>query len=166
MLLLPRPTAPATEASVESNGAAPANIYAFSKVIMDNIATRAPPANRRIGSSSACVISTFTARAKRTKACRRAWSIILSRQMKAGQRPRIFKHGEQKRDFVYVKDIVEGSIRALDAQGERNLQSRLRPGAFVQRAGRRSEQIDSAQISSRTTSTIRTHIIRISPRPI
>src|SRR5437763_16209777 len=40
----------------------------------------------------------------------------LARQMKAGQRPRIFKHGEQKRDFVYVKDVVEGSIRALDAQ--------------------------------------------------
>src|SRR5438034_10067506 len=40
----------------------------------------------------------------------------LSRQMKAGQRPRIFKHGEQKRDFVYVKDAVEGSIRARDAQ--------------------------------------------------
>jgi ADP-L-glycero-D-manno-heptose 6-epimerase len=40
----------------------------------------------------------------------------LSRQMKAGQRPRIFKHGDQKRDFVYVKDVVEGSIRALDAQ--------------------------------------------------
>src|SRR5438128_6553509 len=32
---------PATEASVESNGAAPANVYAFSKVIMDNIARRA-----------------------------------------------------------------------------------------------------------------------------
>src|SRR5439155_832228 len=32
---------PATEASVESNGAAPANVYAFSKVIMDNIAMRA-----------------------------------------------------------------------------------------------------------------------------
>ena len=31
----------ATEASVESNGAAPANVYAFSKVIMDNIARRA-----------------------------------------------------------------------------------------------------------------------------
>src|SRR5258708_38387462 len=30
-----------TEASVESNGAAPANGYSFSKVIMDNIATRA-----------------------------------------------------------------------------------------------------------------------------
>src|SRR4029077_20605611 len=30
----------ASEASVESNGAAPANIYAFSKAIMDNIAIR------------------------------------------------------------------------------------------------------------------------------
>ena len=32
---------PAKEASTESNGAAPANIYAFSKTIMDNIAIRA-----------------------------------------------------------------------------------------------------------------------------
>jgi hypothetical protein len=39
----------------------------------------------------------------------------LSQQMRAGQRPRIFKHGEQRRDFVYVKDVVEGTIRALDA---------------------------------------------------
>src|SRR2546430_5392618 len=40
----------------------------------------------------------------------------LAQQMKTGERPRIFKHGEQKRDFVYVKDAVEGSIRALNAQ--------------------------------------------------
>jgi ADP-L-glycero-D-manno-heptose 6-epimerase len=40
----------------------------------------------------------------------------LAQQMKAGQRPRIFKHGEQKRDFVYVKDVVEGSVLALEAQ--------------------------------------------------
>src|SRR5258708_36413000 len=39
----------------------------------------------------------------------------LAQQMKAGRRPRIFKHGEQKRDFVYVKDAVEGSILALEA---------------------------------------------------
>src|SRR6188472_78869 len=32
---------PATEPSVESNGAAPANVYAFSKVIMDNIGRQA-----------------------------------------------------------------------------------------------------------------------------
>jgi ADP-L-glycero-D-manno-heptose 6-epimerase len=40
----------------------------------------------------------------------------LAQQMKAGKQPRIFKHGEQKRDFVYVKDVVEGSIRALEAK--------------------------------------------------
>src|SRR5262249_4821639 len=39
----------------------------------------------------------------------------LAQQIKADQRPRIFKHGEQRRDFVYVKDVVEGSIRALEA---------------------------------------------------
>src|ERR1700758_320742 len=32
---------PATDASAESNGAAPANVYAFSKVIMDNIVLQA-----------------------------------------------------------------------------------------------------------------------------
>jgi len=40
----------------------------------------------------------------------------LSQQMRGGQRPRIFKHGEQRRDFVYVKDIIDGTIRALDAK--------------------------------------------------
>ena len=36
-------------------------------------------------------------------------------QMKAGKRPRVFKHGEQKRDFVYVKDVVRMTISALNA---------------------------------------------------
>jgi ADP-L-glycero-D-manno-heptose 6-epimerase len=40
----------------------------------------------------------------------------LSKQIKSGQRPRIFKHGEQQRDFVYVKDIVQGSMRGLEAK--------------------------------------------------
>ena len=35
--------------------------------------------------------------------------------MTAGQRPRIFKHGEQQRDFVYVKDIVQGCLRGFEA---------------------------------------------------
>jgi ADP-L-glycero-D-manno-heptose 6-epimerase len=36
--------------------------------------------------------------------------------MKAGKNPRIFKFGEQKRDFVYVKDIVAGTLLALEAK--------------------------------------------------
>jgi len=106
---------PATEASVESNGAAPANIYAFSKVIMDNIAIRAAaelPDWIIIGLRYFNVYGPREAH----KGIPASMVYRLAQQMKAGQRPRIFKHGEQKRDFVYVKDIVEGSILALEAK--------------------------------------------------
>ena len=104
----------ATEASVESNGAAPANVYAFSKTIMDNIARRAAA-----GSPDWIVIGLryFNVYGPREahKGVPASMVYHLAKQMKAGQRPRIIKHGEQKRDFIYVKDIVEGSILALDA---------------------------------------------------
>src|SRR5258707_4341294 len=104
-----------TQASVESNGAAPANVYSFSKVIMDNIARRAAA-----GSVDWIIIGLryFNVYGPREahKGVPASMVYHLAQQMKAGQRPRIFKHGEQKRDFVYVKDVVEGTIRALDAQ--------------------------------------------------
>jgi ADP-L-glycero-D-manno-heptose 6-epimerase len=106
---------PATEASVESNGAEPANVYAFSKVIMDNIARRAvaeSPDWMMVGLRYFNVYGPREAH----KGVPASMVYHLSHQMKAGQRPRIFKHGEQRRDFVYVKDVVEGSIRGLDAK--------------------------------------------------
>ena len=106
---------PATEASMESNGAAPANVYAFSKVIMDNIARHAAA-----GSTGWIIIGLryFNVYGPREahKGVPASMIYHLAQQIKAGKRPRIFKHGEQKRDFVYVKDAVEGTIRALDAK--------------------------------------------------
>jgi ADP-L-glycero-D-manno-heptose 6-epimerase len=104
----------AAKVSVESNSAAPANVYAFSKTIMDNIARRAA------GESPDWIIiglRYFNVYGPREahKGVPASMVYHLAKQMKAGQRPRIFKHGEQKRDFVYVKDIVEGSILALEA---------------------------------------------------
>ena len=105
---------PASEASVESNGAAPANIYAFSKTVMDNIAVR-----EAMDATDWIVIGLryFNVYGPREahKGVPASMIYHLSKQMKAGQRPRIFKQGEQKRDFVYVKDVVEGSILALEA---------------------------------------------------
>ncbi len=104
----------ASSASVESNGAAPANVYAFSKAIMDNLARRAAegfPGWIIVGLRYFNVYGPREAH----KGVPASMVYHLAKQMKAGQRPRIFKHGEQKRDFVYVKDIVEGSIRALEA---------------------------------------------------
>lgn len=39
----------------------------------------------------------------------------LSQQMKAGKRPRIFTGGEQKRDHIYVKDVVWANLCALSS---------------------------------------------------
>jgi len=106
---------PATEASVEANGAAPANAYAFSKVIMDNITRRAAAESPDwiiVGLRYFNVYGPHEAH----KGVPASMVYHLAQQIKAGKRPRIFKHGEQKRDFVYVRDAVEASIRALDAQ--------------------------------------------------
>jgi len=104
-----------TQPSVESNGAAPANAYSFSKVIMDNIARRAAAESTGWIIIGLRYFNVYGPR-EAHKGVPASMVYHLAQQMKAGQRPRIFKHGEQKRDFVYVKDVVEGSIRAFDAQ--------------------------------------------------
>ena len=104
-----------TQASVESNGAAPANVYSFSKVIMDNIAMRSAQENPDWFIIGLRYFNVYGPR-EAHKGVPASMVYHLAQQMKSGQRPRIFKHGEQKRDFVYVKDAVEGSIRALDAE--------------------------------------------------
>src|SRR5262249_6803872 len=106
---------PLTEASVESNGAAPANAYAFSKVIMDNIARRTAAESPGWIIVGLRYFNVYGPR-EAHKGVPASMVYHLAQQMKAGKRPRIFKHGEQKRDFVYVRDAVEASIRALDAQ--------------------------------------------------
>jgi ADP-L-glycero-D-manno-heptose 6-epimerase len=39
----------------------------------------------------------------------------LAKQMKAGKRPRIFTDGEQKRDFVYIGDVIQANLKAMNA---------------------------------------------------
>lgn len=105
----------ASAASAETNGAAPANVYAFSKAMMDNLANRAA---KDVAGWVIVGLRYFNVYGPREahKGVPASMVLHLARQMKSGQRPRIFKHGEQQRDFVYVKDIVEGSIRALEAR--------------------------------------------------
>jgi ADP-L-glycero-D-manno-heptose 6-epimerase len=98
----------------EDQSPAPANIYAFSKVQLDNLAryySRRNPSWRIVG---ARYFNVYGPREAHKKA---AASMIyqLYLQMKSGRRPRIFRAGEQKRDFVYVKDVVAFTINALSA---------------------------------------------------
>src|SRR5499427_2180866 len=105
----------ATAASVETNGAAPSNVYAFSKAIMDNLAVRDAKENPAWIIIGLRYFNVYGPR-EAHKGVPASMVYHLAQQMKAGQRPRIFKHGDQKRDFVYVKDIVDGSILALEAR--------------------------------------------------
>jgi ADP-L-glycero-D-manno-heptose 6-epimerase len=40
----------------------------------------------------------------------------LAKQMRAGNRPRIFTAGEQRRDFVYIDDAVDANLKAMTAK--------------------------------------------------
>lgn len=99
---------------VESQPAAPANIYAFSKVQLDNLArdySRRFPAWRIVG------LRYFNVYGPGEVHKKAAASMVyqLWTQMKAGKRPRVFRGGEQRRDFVYVKDVVAMTLQALNA---------------------------------------------------
>src|SRR6202043_962542 len=98
----------------EADEAAPANVYAFSKVILDNLARRAAADDPQWKIVGLRYFNVYGPR-EAHKGVPASMILHLSKQMKAGQRPRIFKQGEQKRDFVYVKDVVEGSMLALEA---------------------------------------------------
>lgn len=96
----------------EDQPPAPANVYAFSKVQLDNLArlyARQQPAWKIVG------VRYFNVYGPREAHKNAAASMIyqLYTQMKAGKRPRVFRAGEQKRDFVYVKDVVRITIEAL-----------------------------------------------------
>src|SRR6188472_3048476 len=104
-----------TGASSESEVAAPKNVYAFSKVIMDNIARRAASEDDDWILVGLRFFNVYGPR-EAHKGVPASMIYHLSQQMTAGKRPRIFKFGEQQRDFVYVKDIVQGCLRAMESQ--------------------------------------------------
>ncbi len=104
-----------TDASSEETIAAPANVYAFSKAMLDNLAQRAAAEANDWIIVGLRFFNVYGPR-EAHKGVPASMIYHLAQQMKAGQRPRIFKQGEQKRDFVYVKDIVQGIIRASEAK--------------------------------------------------
>lgn len=112
------PVVYASSAAVYGNGPAPnresqtpqpANIYGFSKLIMENLAAEYARHVRVVG------LRYFNVYGPRESFKGAAASMVyqLARQIQSGKRPRIFKFGEHKRDFVYVKDVVDLTIAAL-----------------------------------------------------
>ncbi len=97
----------------EDKGLEPENIYGFSKLMMDHIAQdymMKYPDLRIVG------FRYFNVYGLRESYKGKTASMIyqLALQMMSGKKPRIFKWGEQKRDFVYVKDVVKANLLALE----------------------------------------------------
>ncbi|MFQ5519574.1 MAG: ADP-glyceromanno-heptose 6-epimerase [Mariprofundus sp.] len=99
-------------------GEEPENIYGFSKLAMDRVAYRRHEAHNApiIGLRYFNVYGPGETH-KNEKDGNKTASMILQlyEQIKAGKQPRLFKYGEQKRDFVYIRDVVAANLAALDA---------------------------------------------------
>ncbi|ADU66498.1 ADP-glyceromanno-heptose 6-epimerase [Desulfurispirillum indicum] len=98
-------------------GLLPENIYGFSKYAMDMTARsfmERHPEQRIVG------LRYFNVYGPGESHKGHAASMVyqLYHQILAGKRPRLFKHGEQKRDFIYVTDIVQANLRAMFSEGD------------------------------------------------
>jgi len=98
----------------EDTPSVPENIYGFSKAVMDNVAREFAAAHKDMTVVGLRYFNVYGP-GEYYKGKMASMVFQLYNQMKAGKRPRIFKYGEQMRDFVYVKDIVRGNLCALDA---------------------------------------------------
>ena len=98
----------------ESQPPNPLNVYAYSKLAMERLAMDYAPqlAHPIVGLKYSNVYG--PGEAHKGKFASMVYQ--LAKQMREGKRPRIFKAGEQKRDFVSVWDVVQANLNALNAK--------------------------------------------------
>ena len=97
----------------EGEGELPENPYGFSKLIMDRIAQSFMAERPDIYVVGLRYFNVYGP-GESFKGKSASMVYQLYRQMKEGKRPRLFKWGEQKRDFVYVKDVIKANLLALE----------------------------------------------------
>ncbi len=100
------------------SGEEPENIYGFSKLAMDRVAARWYDRH----GSAVIGLRYFNVYGpgehhKNERDGNKTASMILQlyQQIRSGRQPRLFKYGEQRRDFVYIRDVVDANIAALTA---------------------------------------------------
>ena len=92
----------------------PLNVYAFSKMMMERLAEQYQPRLKHpiVGLR----YSNVYGRGEAHKGKFASMIHQLAKQMRAGNRPRIFYQGQQRRDFVYIDDLVQLNLRAMTAK--------------------------------------------------
>lgn len=89
----------------------PANVYGFSKWVMENLHRQALAAHPRAHVVALRYFNVFGP-GEQNKQQMASMVYRLCLQMLDGKRPRIFHDGQQARDQVYVNDVVEATIAA------------------------------------------------------
>lgn len=98
----------------ESQPYDPLNVYAFSKVTMERMAARY--AKKLAQPIVGLRYSNVYGPGEANKGKLASMIYQLATQMRAGKRPRIFTPGTQKRDFVYIADVVQANVKAMSAK--------------------------------------------------
>jgi ADP-L-glycero-D-manno-heptose 6-epimerase len=98
----------------ESQPPQPLNVYAFSKLAMERLARKFSErlAHPIVGLRYSNVYGPGEAH----KGKFASMIYQLARQMRAGKRPRIFTAGQQKRDFVYIDDVVQANYCGMQSR--------------------------------------------------
>lgn len=89
----------------------PANVYGFSKWVMENIHRRVQQTSPEAHLVGLRYFNVFGP-GEQDKGKMASMIYQLAGQMLSGKPPRIFHDGEQARDHVYVQDVVEATIAA------------------------------------------------------
>jgi ADP-L-glycero-D-manno-heptose 6-epimerase len=95
----------------ESQKAEPLNVYGYSKLAMERLADQ----YRRHLRQPVVALRYFNVYGPGEQHKGKFASMIhqLAKQMRTGKRPRIFTDGTQKRDFVYIDDVLQANLKAM-----------------------------------------------------
>ncbi len=93
---------------------APLNVYGYSKLAMERLAKRWAAEHSEVPIIGLRYFNVYGP-GEQHKGKFASMIYQLAQQMKGGKRPRIFKFGEQKRDFVSIQDVVECNLGAMVA---------------------------------------------------
>lgn len=94
-------------------GEIPENVYGFSKLMMDNLMLSKLHAYPQLKITGLRYFNVYGNR-EFYKGKTASMILQLGLQILSGNSPRLFKYGEQSRDFIFVDDVVQANIKAIN----------------------------------------------------
>ncbi|MFH1443111.1 MAG: NAD-dependent epimerase/dehydratase family protein, partial [Candidatus Micrarchaeota archaeon] len=98
----------------ETDDPVPLNAYGRSKLELDKFAMKFASENQDMTVVGLRYCNVY-GQGESHKGKMASMALQIAKQMKIGN-PKLFKWGEQKRDYIFVKDVVEANLLALEAK--------------------------------------------------